>query len=67
MTIFQYLYLFHILSFQNIGKKSQQEKRKNCWVGGLTNRGKINLEIEFENLIRDIERTISKLNFFYEN
>jgi len=31
---------------------------KNCWVGSLTNRGKINLEIEFENLIRDIEKNI---------
>nr|AYO28162.1 c-type cytochrome biogenensis protein [Synura petersenii]AYO28175.1 c-type cytochrome biogenensis protein [Synura petersenii] len=61
------IWVFTESSFQNIGKKSQYEKRKNCWVGGLTNRGKINLEIEFENLIRDIERTISKLNFFYEN
>lgn len=29
---------------------------KNSWVGGITNRGKIQLEIEFENLIRYIEK-----------
>ena len=58
------MWVFTESSFKNTGKKSQSEKRKNCWLGGSTNRGKINLEIEFENLIRDIERTISKLNFF---
>jgi cytochrome c biogenesis protein len=36
---------------------------KNCWLGSLTNRGKINLEIEFENLIREIEKTLYKTNF----
>ena len=30
-------------------------QRQNSWIGGLTNRGKIQLEIEFENLIRYIE------------
>jgi hypothetical protein len=30
-------------------------KREKSWVGGLTNRGKIQLEIEFENLIRSLE------------
>jgi cytochrome c biogenesis protein len=30
--------------------------KKNIWIGGVTNRGKIQLEIEFENLIRSIER-----------
>ena len=29
--------------------------KKNSWIGGTTNRGKIQLEIEFENLIRYIE------------
>lgn len=29
---------------------------KNTWVGGATNRGKIQLEIEFENLVRYIEK-----------
>jgi cytochrome c biogenesis protein len=28
---------------------------KNSWIGGITNRGKIQVEIEFENLIRYIE------------
>jgi cytochrome c biogenesis protein len=35
-------------------------KSKNSWIGGITNRGKIQLEIEFENLIRYIEN-IKKL------
>jgi cytochrome c biogenesis protein len=36
---------------------------KNSWIGGMTNRGKIQLEIEFENLIRYIEKAnIKKLN-----
>lgn len=35
---------------------------KNSWVGGITNRGKIQLEIEFENLIRYLEKIISKSN-----
>jgi len=33
---------------------------KNSWIGGITNRGKIQLEIEFENLIRYIEKLNSK-------
>jgi cytochrome c biogenesis protein len=33
------------------------------WIGGATNRGKIQLEIEFENLIRYIENTILKSTF----
>ena len=37
-------------------------KREKSWVGGLTNRGKIQLEIEFENLIRFIEKKIIKNN-----
>jgi cytochrome c biogenesis protein len=35
-------------------------KKQISWVGSSTNRGKINLEIEFENLIRDIENTLIK-------
>jgi cytochrome c biogenesis protein len=30
-------------------------KENNCWIGSVTNRGKLQLEIEFENLIRGIE------------
>jgi cytochrome c biogenesis protein len=33
---------------------------KNSWIGGLTNRGKIQVEIEFENLIRFIENKNKK-------
>jgi cytochrome c biogenesis protein len=33
---------------------------KYSWIGGLTNRGKIQLEIEFENLIRFIENKNKK-------
>lgn len=38
-------------------------KGKNSWIGGITNRGKIQLEIEFENLIRYLEKMIAKSNF----
>ena len=34
------------------------ENSKNIWVGSSTNRGKIQLEIEFENLIREMENKI---------
>jgi cytochrome c biogenesis protein len=37
--------------------------KENCWVGSLTNRGKIQLEIEFENLIRYIEFQLNKNMF----
>lgn len=36
---------------------------KTCWIGSLTNRGKITLEIEFENLIRDIEKNMFRSQF----
>ena len=29
--------------------------KNNCWLGSLTNRGKINLEIEFENLYSQLK------------
>jgi cytochrome c biogenesis protein len=32
----------------------------NSWLGGSTNRGKIQLEIEFENLVRYIEKILSQ-------
>jgi cytochrome c biogenesis protein len=31
------------------------KEKNNCWIGSSTNRGKIQLEIEFENLIRSLE------------
>ena len=36
------------------------QQAKNSWIGGITNRGKIQLEIEFENLIRYIENQNNK-------
>ena len=39
------------------------QKKQNSWVGSSTNRGKIQLEIEFENLIRLIENNIVKSIF----
>ena len=50
---------FSYLPYTQIWIFSQKE---NSWVGGLTNRGKIQLEIEFENLIRFIEKKILKTN-----
>jgi cytochrome c biogenesis protein len=37
--------------------------KKYCWIGSSTNRGKIQLEIEFENLIREIEYQLLKTQF----
>ena len=34
------------------------EDKNNIWIGSSTNRGKIQLEIEFENLIRNIENKL---------
>jgi len=39
------------------------EERKNIWIGTSTNRGKIQLEIEFENLIRELENKMNQNNF----
>lgn len=36
---------------------------KNSWIGGSTNRGKLGLEIDFENLIREIENNLIKNPF----
>ena len=36
----------------------------NSWIGGSTNRGKMKLEIEFENFIRSLEKSFSKNSFF---
>jgi cytochrome c biogenesis protein len=35
-------------------------KKNTSWIGSSTNRGKISLEIEFENLIREIEKVLFK-------
>ena len=39
-------------------------EKNNCWIGSSTNRGKIQLEIEFENLIRYVEYQLTKTIFF---
>ncbi len=39
------------------------QEKKFAWMGCLTNRGKLNLEIEFENLIRYIENNLLKNKF----
>ena len=44
--------LFSYLPYTQIWVLNQ---KKNCWIGSSTNRGKIQLEIEFENLIRSLE------------
>jgi len=37
---------------------------ESSWLGGSTNRGKIQLEIEFENLVRYMENFLRKTGFF---
>jgi cytochrome c biogenesis protein len=39
------------------------QQASTSWIGGSTNRGKIKLEIEFENLIRSLERSLGKNTF----
>jgi cytochrome c biogenesis protein len=39
-------------------------QKKSCWIGSSTNRGKIQLEIQFENLIRSLESQLTKSIFF---
>jgi cytochrome c biogenesis protein len=39
------------------------QKKNTSWIGSSTNRGKIKLEIEFENLIREIENNLVKNKF----
>jgi cytochrome c biogenesis protein len=42
-------------------------EKTNCWIGSSTNRGKIQLEIEFENLIRYLEYQLTKTIFLKKN
>jgi len=42
-------------------------EKTNCWIGSLTNRGKIQLEIEFENLVRYLEYFLIKTIFLKKN
>ena len=40
-------------------------EKSNCWIGSSTNRGKIQLEIEFENLVRSLEYETLNKNKIY--
>jgi cytochrome c biogenesis protein len=40
-------------------------EKTNCWIGSSTNRGKIQLEIEFENLVRSLEYETLNKNKIY--
>ena len=40
-------------------------EKNNCWIGSSTNRGKIQLEIEFENLLRSLEYETLNKNKIY--
>jgi hypothetical protein len=42
-------------------------ENQTTWIGSNTNRGKIKLEIEFENLIRSIEEKLSKSLFILKS
>ena len=54
--------LFSYLPYTQIWILNQ---KNNCWVGSSTNRGKIQLEIEFENLVRSLEYdAITKKNIY---
>jgi cytochrome c biogenesis protein len=52
------------LPYTQIWLFDQKISTKNSiiWIGSLTNRGKIQLEIEFENLLRYIENTLLKIS-----
>jgi len=39
------------------------EEKNNVWIGTSTNRGKIQLEIEFENLLRELENKLGQNSF----
>jgi cytochrome c biogenesis protein len=39
------------------------QENRNCWIGSSTNRGKIQLEIEFENFLRYLEYQVNKTLF----
>jgi hypothetical protein len=38
-------------------------QKGNTWLGATTNRGKIQVELEFENLIRYLENKMTKSEF----
>ena len=60
---FGLLMLTTLLSYLPYTQFWVYENSKNIWIGSSTNRGKIQLEIEFENLIRETENKIYKSDF----
>jgi cytochrome c biogenesis protein len=52
---FGLLMITTVLSYLPYTQLWIHQKKNNCWRGSVTNRGKLQLEIEFENLIRGIE------------
>ena len=57
-TTLSYLPYTQIWIVKNANEKSNINNSKNLLIGSTTNRGKIQVEIEFENLLRKIEKTI---------
>jgi cytochrome c biogenesis protein len=62
-TGFALLMITTILSYLSYTQIWIFSEEKNSWIGGSTNRGKLQLEIDFENLIRDIENNVIKSPF----
>jgi cytochrome c biogenesis protein len=60
---FGLLMITTILSYLPYTQLWIHQQKNNCWVGSITNRGKLQLEIEFENLIREIEYQVKRKKF----
>jgi cytochrome c biogenesis protein len=60
---FALLMLTTLLSYLPYTQIWIYQEQKLAWIGCLTNRGKLSLEIEFENLIRYIENNLIKNKF----
>jgi cytochrome c biogenesis protein len=60
---FGLLMLTTLLSYLPYTQFCVFENSKDIWIGSSTNRGKIQLEIEFENLIREMENKLYKSVF----
>jgi cytochrome c biogenesis protein len=64
---FGFLMITACLSYLPYNQIWIYNQKENCWIGSSTNRGKIQLEIDFENFIRSLEYEISKTNFIQKN
>ena len=60
---FGLLMITTVLSYLPYTQLWIHQQKNNCWVGSITNRGKLQLEIEFENLIREIEYQVKRKKF----